>query len=67
MSVRSTAKPRLEVRRPMTVQKPIPDRRKPIGSALKTRLKSRADRMSPCLVPLVRNTGDDLSYGRSAS
>ena len=23
--------------------------------------------MSPCLVPLVRNTGDDLPYGKSAS
>ena len=40
LRVRSSAKPRPEVRRPLTVLKPTPDWRKPIRRALNTRLKS---------------------------
>jgi hypothetical protein len=56
----SSANPLLFGLSPNTVLTPTPDWRRPIRSALKTRLKSSGDRMSPCFVPRSIYTGADL-------
>jgi hypothetical protein len=57
---RSSAKPRHEVRSPVIVLCPMPVDLRASSSALKKRLKSSGESLSPCFIPLSRNIGADL-------